>query len=258
MLKKIPLVLLASVLLVSSLAAQHSIANTINDLDLASIKGSDVADIFLPKIQGWESSFAFRDTDVEWKLAQDAALAFTYTNFQKGAAKIWVGVQISKGKHVWEDSLIYAPQREGRQQVKVIEHKHLFILPDLKGVFFVYQRPNSTQTEAVLYWFENVRFKIGSGTEDRNVLISLWNYVESLQRYGMIEGKEHEEVEAFYLSFAKPIALHWQEIASKQKDQQDKIPDQILFALIASTIAAGITSILFRKQITTKLHRVAQ
>ncbi len=226
-------------LLTLSIAVSDFSYNT-GEIELKSLKGSEAADILLPKISGWKQEYVFEDRYVKSVLQQDATMAFRYLNENDSSKVMWVSIQISKGTHVWEDSLVYEPTIRGEQKANVIEDKDVIVLenPSTKGRLFVYQRPNSTHTEAVLYWFEKSQFKVGSSLEDRNVLISLWNYEESLVRSGLIHNKDAvDQIEKFYISFAKPIAIHWTKIA-REGDYVDGVfnPFTMLLLLIGPII----------------------
>ena len=219
-------------LLIVSLLNAYAI--DLADIDIASIDGFQALNIFMPDIEGYEKQFAYEDRYVKEQLKQDLTMAFRYSN---GSKVMYVGLQISKDKHLWEDSLIYEPIKEGKPQAKVIAHKEVTIINDplVKGVFFVFIRPNSTLTEAVLYWFEYADLNIKGKMEDRNIMISLWNYPSMLERNGMIkDSKDMDEVERFYVDFAKPIAMH---IKALIKENGDNYIYYVMIIGIVATIA---------------------
>jgi hypothetical protein len=238
-------IVLSLTLLLVPLAAY---AVDISEIDLASVKGPDVVNIFLPQMKGWEHEFAYEDEHVKSVLEQDTTMAFRYMKDGDRSKVVWVSIQISKGKHVWEDSLLYAPAKRGQPQATVIEHKDVTLNadPQISAKFFVYQRPNSTATEAVLYWFEKVEFKIGNSFEERNVLVSLWQDASSLKKAGFVNDVANTgEIERFYLSFALPIAEHWQQIG-REEVQTAVNPLWFLF-LAAPALYFGIRTMKVRQ-----------
>ncbi|GIU71180.1 MAG: hypothetical protein KatS3mg003_0659 [Candidatus Nitrosocaldaceae archaeon] len=212
--KDIGRIALVVLVLVSGLIVQAyanvSVESTITDLDIASIEGPETTKYFLPEIEGWQLNYAYRDKRVESVLNQDAALSYRYTKDIDVQIKpsVYTGIQISTGRHSWEASMVIYPSRVGRPSAEVIELKDVNIL-DVKGRFFVYKRPNSNLTEAVLYWFERVPLRFGNNFEQRNVQIVLWSYVDSLSKSGLINNNDIKEVEDLYLSLAVPIKEHW-------------------------------------------------
>ena len=207
-------------------------------IDPSILSGEEAKDIFLPDIQGWDKEFAYEDKYVKEQLGQDLTMAFTYRN---GSKVMYVSIQISKNLHLWEDSLLYEPERSNKPKAEVIEYREVTINQALKGRWFVFIRPNSTMEEAVLYWLENSKFKIGSSIEDRFVLISLWNYPKVLREQGF------DNIEEVYLSFAKSIALHWRDLKTNSSSNY-------LILLVIITIAASIIIfILYRRRAIKEL-----
>lgn len=215
----------------------------LSEIDPNLLSGEEAMSIFLPDIEGWEKRFAFEDDYVKEQLNQDLTMAFTYRN---NDTMIYVGVQISKSVHVWEDSLL----KEQGPKAKIIESRDITILDDpfIKGRLLIFIRPNSTQEEAVLYWFEDSKFKIGSSIEDRYVLISLWNYVKSLKDQGLINNTV--DIEEAYLSFARPIALHWEDLRGSRRDSNYLL---IIIPLVAAIIILALA--LYERRVwETKPH----
>ena len=213
--------LIVIVLLLScSLFSQANSSMLSSQIDLISIEGDEAVVIFLPMISNWTKEFSFEDKYVKSELQQDATMAFRYTNEKDSSRVIWVAIQISRGRHMWEDSLLKEPAKRGEPGANVIEHKDLMLIeePITNAKLFIFQRHASAQPEAILYWFVTAEFKIGELTEERNVLISLWQYTTSLENSGLISDEANaEEIEELYISFAKPIANHWKKIAEKEE-----------------------------------------
>lgn len=249
--KDIGRMMLAILILSSALIAQTSTASeatpkeskalSITDLDISTIEGPETTEYFLPQIDKWELRYAYRDERIESVLNQDAALAFVYRkNLDELAFKpsVYVGIQISTGRHTWEDSMVIHPSKVGRPTATVIELKGVDV-GDKEGRFFVYKRPNSNLTEAVLYWFERVPLRFSSNFEQRNVQIVLWSYADSLAKWGLINGtNDLKGIEDLYLSLAMPIKEHWdmQYATLLQEDISARLIEQspILMALMVS------------------------
>ena len=184
----------------------------IAELDISNIEGPETTDYFLPSIDGWELRYAYRDKRVESVLNQDAALSYTYrkNTTEEFQPTIYAGIQISTGRHAWESSLVVQPSRVGRPSAEVIELTNIEVTDDQVGRLFVYKRPGSNLTEAVIYWFERVPLRFGSNLESRNVQIVLWSYTDSLANAGLLKSPDDVEgIKELYLSLARPIKEHW-------------------------------------------------
>lgn len=244
------LILIASMVTVSQMPTETASAETsLSNLDISSIEGSETTQYFLPQVEGWDLKYAYRDLRVEKVLRQDAALAFMYiakdSNSNTTTAKptIFSGIQISTGRHTWEASLLLYPSKFGRPTATVIELKDVDIAKDQKAKLFIYQRPGSNLTEAVLYWFEKVQLRFGSQFEARNVQILLWAYTDTLARYGLIEGvNDTEGIEALFLSLAKPISSYWDQASLQLKriTATDALVNQQPYALMSAIIIPAL------------------
>jgi exosortase len=217
------------------------------EIDLTLISPEETKQL-LPDIPDWSLEYLYRDTRVEDILKQDAALLFTYISqtAQDNSSQgyIFVGVQISASRHTWESSLVTWPASHGLPTATVFDLRDVQILqnPALIGRFFAYQRPQSNRTEAVLYWYERVPFKISSVWEMRNVQISIIAYTDELTRTGLISSpNDFKEVEHLYLPLAQSIASYWQPIKTSSYITTiiSNYGDEILFmsgGLLAGTI----------------------
>ncbi|MEM2856681.1 MAG: exosortase/archaeosortase family protein [Candidatus Nitrosocaldaceae archaeon] len=181
---------------------------SITELDISTIEGPETVNYLLPQIEGWDLNYAYRDKRVESVLNQDAALAYRYNKDNQTRAIVYTAIQISTGRHTWEASMVIQPSRVGRPTAEIIELKDIDIL-DIKARFFVYKRPNSNLTEAVLYWFERLPLRFGTNYEERNVQIIIWSYVDTLYKNGLIDSNDVSKVEELYRSLALPIKEHW-------------------------------------------------
>jgi len=194
------------------------LAKSPTEIDLTTITAEETEQL-LPSIPDWDLEYLYRDTRVEDILKQDAALLFTYisqnTEDSSSLGYVYVGVQISTGRHTWEASLVTWPASHGYPTATMFDQRDIQILqePPLTGRFLAFQRQNSNRTEAVLYWFERVPFKISSVWEMRNVQISILAYTEELANAGLItNSNDFTDVENLYLPLAQSIANYWQPI----------------------------------------------
>ncbi len=218
------LIMIAAVMNTVQVQTYFSSAAAVRDtplsiLDISKIEGPDTTRYFLPQLPGYDLQFAYRDLRIETLLRQDAALAFTYTA-QNATTTIFSGIQISTGQHHWEASLVIAPSLFGRPVVTVLRLEDIDITPLQKARFFMYQRPDSNLTEAVLYWFVRTPLRFGDGFEDRNVSIMIWSYTDELARGGLIKASSDVQgTEKLFLSFAKPINDHWNGLTAPSQRQ---------------------------------------
>jgi exosortase/archaeosortase family protein len=240
----------------------------IAELNLKDMKGPETVEYFLPPVEGWSLQYAYRDVRVEKVLNQDASLAYRYTKEiaadpeteMKRKLTVYAGVQISGGHHTWEASLIISPSKVGRPTVDVLELKDVKISESGNGRYFVYKRPNSALTEAVLYEFYRLPFQIGSHTEYRNVQVSLWTYTDNFAKVSMIkDSSDTEAMEKILLEMYAPIAKLW----DSRKTQSVQSMFDTFFSNNASALAgasmlpAGIGSLhaWYRGMKTRKTNR---
>ena len=260
----------------SQVNAQSSHASKVAKFDMLSIDGRerDTVGLFLPYIDGYALEYAYRDQRVEKVLRQDAALAYRYIRLDEGSStgngsdlpaevsrllkpSVYVAVQISAGKHRWEDSMLIYPSRVGRPTAEVLELKDLQLDKDSTARFFAYIRPGQKNPEAVLYWYERVPLRFGDTYENRNVQIVLWSYTSTLARNGFIKDEQNlREVEEFYLSLAKPIKAYWRQVTEEltiQKTVEKTVRQS--FPLIMSVAFLPASLLLIREFAKTNSSR---
>jgi hypothetical protein len=199
-------------------------AKGIEKLNISSVKGPETTQYMLPPVEDYERLFAYRDTSNENLLRQDLSIAYIYKEDTKrpnpsdsnGQPIVFVRMQISTGKHTWEDSVLIHPSRISHPTAEVIELKNITILEGQEVGFFAYQNPDSKVSEAVLYWFERLPFNFGDHFEPRNLGIIIWSPVDSLIQTGIIAGQDDiNAIERYFLTFVEAIAQHWREIRSQ-------------------------------------------
>ncbi|MEM4370001.1 MAG: exosortase/archaeosortase family protein [Candidatus Nitrosocaldus sp.] len=250
----------------SQVQAQSSLASRVAAFDMLSIDGreKDTVGIFLPEIDGYRLEYSYRDQRVEKVLRQDAALAYRYVKLDWEARddassnmpaeirrlmqpSFYAAVQISTGKHRWEDSMLIYPSRVGRPTAEVLELKDVELDKDSTARFFVYIRPGQKNAEAVLYWFERVPLKFGDAYENRNVQIVFWSYLSTLARNGFIKDENDVKgVEEFYLSIAKPVKAYWKSITEEllaQKNVENTVRHRFPLVIGTALFPASLLSI---------------
>ena len=207
-----------SVYTASNVSSAVDTSKGIESLNIRSVKGDETVPYVLPVVAPYTPVFAYRDKATESVLNQDLALAYRYVNLNSSltdTTQPYVGIQISNGKHTWEDSLITYPSSVGRPSAKVIDLEDITINHDQTATFFMYQRVGSNTTEAVVYWFERLPLNFGSHLENRNVFIVLWIYTNSLVRDHVIAHDNDAQGTKHYLTgFANPIKDFWSGITS--------------------------------------------
>ncbi len=259
-------IIVSSMIAVSQVQVNTALANTTADrlrsFDMSSITGKEreTVGLLLPELDGYMLEYAYRDTRVEKVLRQDAALAYRYIKVEDNAdsnsndissilnrKSFYVGVQISNGRHKWEDSMLIHPSRVGRPTAEVLELKDVNINKDETARLFAYIRPNQKQAEIVLYWFERIPLRFNDTYENRNIQIVLWSYLSTLARNGFIKDENDiKGAEKFYITIAKQIKAHYDAIKSQlqqEKVVQDTVKQRFPFIISASILPATLISL---------------
>jgi exosortase/archaeosortase family protein len=215
-LASIAVISLVVIIFLSSLAPAVATTNTPGLVDLRSLTPQGAL-TFLPKIPRWNLTYLGQDQTSEQALQEDAALLYSYTQInQTGnltlAQSIYVAVLVSPTIHTPEGSLVQWPQMFGRKGATVFvdQDEQILANPPVIWRYFVYQRPTSNLTEALLYWKARSLFNFGSYSDFRNVQIQLWDYTFSLADTGMIKNmSDYQGAFQAYLFFATHIANFW-------------------------------------------------
>jgi predicted nucleic acid-binding Zn ribbon protein len=262
----VAILLFIVVVVAASQASSIAYATTdLLDLDINSIRGPD-STILLPEIDGWDLEYAYRDSRVEQILNQDASLVFKYVSKSYDPSltiamqpTVYSGVQIADRVHKWETSLVTVPSRYGRPTVSIIELTDVVISEDQKGRFFVYQRPGSQNTEAVLYWIERVPLRFGSEIQTKNVHIILWSYTSNLARLNIIDNaNDIEGTKRFLLSFALDIDQYRKKSSVETQGQTTigLIVNQNLYVLLGMTVLpTSLISMRYQLSIVKQKHQ---
>jgi exosortase len=157
----------------------------------------------LPEISGYRLIFLNRDKDFERLAGEDAALSYLYQYDNETQQTVTVSVELAVDRsslHNWEECLI----TYGSPPVTQLDLSDTQILdnPPMTARYFAFEYPNSTQTEVVLYWFDQSTFVIGNETKAEYVKISLIDFPNTL--------KNLTEAESTLLVFGSEIARYWQ------------------------------------------------
>ncbi len=267
-------IIVSSMIAVSQVQVNTALANTTADrlrsFDMSSITGKEreTVGLLLPELDGYILEYAYRDTRVEKVLRQDAALAYRYIKVEDNKdsssndissilnrKSFYVGVQISNGRHKWEDSMLIQPSRVGRPTAEVLELKDVNISKDETARLFAYIRPNQKQAEIVLYWFERMPLRFNDTYENRNIQIVLWSYLSTLARNGFIKDENDiKGAEEFYITIAKQIKAHYNAIKSQlqqEKIVQDTVKQRFPFIISASILPATLLSLRELSKVNT-------
>ncbi len=246
-----------------STASADTLAKRVSSFDMSSITGREreTVGLFLPELDGYILEYAYRDQRVEKVLRQDAALAYRYIKVEDDnnssntdeISKIlnrktfYVGVQISNGRHRWEDSMLIQPSRVGRPTAEILELKDVNISKDETARLFAYIRPNQKQAEIVLYWFERMPLRFNDTYENRNIQIVLWSYLSTLARNGFIKDENDiKGAEEFYIAIAKQIKAHYNTIKAQLQQEklvQDTVKQRFPLLMSASIVPAALLSL---------------
>ncbi len=243
---------------VAEITAKRLLSFDMNDI---TGRERETVGLLLPELDGYVLEYAYRDQRVEKVLRQDAALAYRYIKVEDDnnnkddinsilkRKSFYVGVQISNGRHKWEDSMLIQPSRVGRPTAEVLELKDVNIGKDDNARLFAYIRPNQKQAEIVLYWFERMPLRFNDTYENRNIQIVLWSYLSNLARNGFIKDENDiRGAEEFYIAIAKQIKTHYNAI--KTQLQQEKVVQDIVkerFPLIMSASIAPAALLSLRE-----------
>jgi len=159
--------------------------------------------LILPEISGYRLVFLDRDKDFEKLAQEDAALTYWYQSDNGSQETVTVSVELAVDRsslHNWEACLI----TYGSPPVTQLDLRDTQILenPPMTARYFAFEYPNSSQTEVVLYWFDQSTFVIGNETKAEYVKISLIDFPNT--------PKNLTEAESALLVFGSEIAGYWQ------------------------------------------------
>ncbi|MHA2345697.1 MAG: exosortase/archaeosortase family protein [Candidatus Hodarchaeales archaeon] len=169
---------------------------------------SETPGTILPKINGYELDFSYRDSEFERISGQDASLMYMYRPDNHSKPIIWVGLEIGKTKailHSWEGCLITWPSFQG-EEVKVtqldLRDIRLNENPPLTARYFAYYWHNSLEAQVVLYWYTASVFQTPNGFQEKYVKISVIEYP--------VEPSYFQTAEIDIHPIAQEIANYWE------------------------------------------------
>jgi len=174
--------------------------------------GKPTSTKILPKLEGYELRFVYRDVEFENISGQDASLIYQYVPQTPSKQSIWVGLEIGSTRgclHKWEVCLITWPQTHGgKVRVNQLDLRDIHLLdnPPLSARYFAFQEKGSNNTEVVLYWYTRSIFKTEEGYQQKWSKISVIAYTHN--------PKEHRAVEDEILPASMAIANYWNPITT--------------------------------------------
>ncbi len=196
----------------------------------------------LPKVEGYNLSYVYRDSNFEKLSGQDASLIYAYGSTDSNKPTVWVAVELASTTgplHRWETCLINYPISQGLQP-KVTQLDLTDIQtqanPPIVGRYFAFQYHNTNQTQVVLYWYETATFNVNNQTQQKHVKLSLVVYPKS--------SDDVKQSEALLLPIAKQVNDYWQPI--KTWTTVALTISQNGLALSSATIALLIAFLIYR------------
>jgi exosortase/archaeosortase family protein len=148
-----------------------------------------------PEIPEYSLSFVYRDEEFEKLAGQDASLLFLYKPENNSNLAVWVSLEIADTRaplHRWEVCLITWPEKQGKQvAVTVLDQRDIDLLdnPPIFGRYLAIQWKDNGELQVILYWYETLVFRVGSGYQTKNVKISVVGYGYNLEDYKSIEDR---------------------------------------------------------------------
>ena len=191
-----------------------------------------------PEVPQYNLDFYYRDTVFEERANIDMALVYLYSS-RNSSELIWATMEIASSLsrlHTWEKCLITWPITHGYQpKVTQIDLQDVQILnnPPIVGRHFVFKYTSTNQTQAVLYWYETMRFEVNSTSQEKHVKISLIAYPKMSDDLSSLQS----QLEAIAMNVAdywQPIRT-WSQVSlllSQNGNQLAAVTSLILFSVI--------------------------
>jgi exosortase len=214
---KIVVIIVALTMLLSIQAPVFSLTQSQATVKVNAATGQQEFSEVLPNLPNYLLEFGYRDVSFEKTAQIDAALAYTYTSKEGSLRPIWVALEIAStiyNLHRWETCLIdYPLSQDWKPRVTAIELVDVRLAenPPIIARQFIFQRADTNQTHAVLYWYEKSIFNINSKPEERNVKISLIAYPDNPEEIVSVKNEQMNIAEAI-IDFWEPIKL-WSEVS---------------------------------------------
>jgi exosortase len=173
--------------------------------------GQTVSIGILQQLPNYNFSFVYRDTSFEKVAGQDFSLVYrTDAPIGQRHEPMYVTLQIASARsvlHAWEYCLITYPTAIGSQpEVTQIELKDVQLSenPPIIGRYFVFQKSTTSETQAVLYWYETAAFDVNSTGQRKHVEISVIAFTDNL--------KDLPNIENQLVALAKEIVNYWEPV----------------------------------------------
>jgi exosortase len=219
------------------------------EVDIHEVSGSQETQVFLPKINGYEPRFVYRDSRFESLAQQDAALLYVFQQPNSSHAPIFASIEVADSYskiHRWEICLYVVPAEGGVQLVTPIETRDIQILenPPLTGRLFAFKYLPSNQTVMILYWYEKAAFKIGGVWVNRYVKTGLIAYLDLFVKTGEISSvNDYASLEENLTRMAEAIINYWEPV--KQWSAYTVIFGQYGQAYAIASVAMASTLYIF-------------
>ena len=209
-LSKIAILLISAILIINIQVPAFALTQGPEKVSIQTLNSEQAITEILPKIPGYTTKFIYRDKEFEEIAQQDASLTYAYIPTNKSGPTIWATIEIAKARsllHRWEVCFITWELTQGYQpRVRQLSLRDVQLLqnPPITARFFSFQDIKSNMVQAVLYWYENAVFNIGTNFEQKYVKISLIAFVNF--------PKYVPSIEDHLLTLGKAIANYWQPI----------------------------------------------
>jgi len=197
---KIVAIIVSVILLTSTQTPVFALAQNSIQVRVDTPTGEQTSEI-LPRIQGYDLLFAYRDTVYETRAGQDVVLVYVYAPTDPNNMPVLATIGITSkfsSLHKWEACLAQSAKRI------LVKDLQLTINPPIIGRFFVFQYATADEMQATLYWVESATFNVNSTTEQKLAIISLIVPTRNTEDLPRIESQ--------MLTVATAIAEYWQPI----------------------------------------------
>ena len=207
---KIASIIVITIILLSIKVSVFAITEGSAEVLILNPSGEQTTTKILPKIEGYQANFMYRDVDFEQISGQDASLTFLYVPETKSKPSIWVGLEIGATKsclHPWEVCLItWRQTHDWKIRVTQLDLRDVQLLenPPLSARYFVFKSTESNITQVTLYWYTKSIFNTQEGLLQKWSKVSVIRYTEIPDEYKFIEDE--------LLTVAIAIANYWQPI----------------------------------------------
>ncbi len=208
-LAKIAVLFVVVAVLVSIQAPVFALTQGPAQIEVQTPSGTQGNTLILPTVENYTLTYLYRDTAFEELSGETASLVYAYGSTNQ-SANVWVAVELAPSLaplHRWETCLINFPISQGSQpKVNTLDLRDVTTQenPPIVARYFAFQYPDSSQIQAVLYWYQTAKFTINGTTQTMNVKMSLEMYLSNAE--------EVPAAEEQMLAFAVAINEYWEPI----------------------------------------------